>query len=71
VVILRRTAGVPSTFEHGPSLFLTADPSHGFSVSTVGTSLSRTVDWYREHPDWWRPLKERLARESKGFWTGS
>ncbi len=33
--------------------------------------LSRTVDWYREHPDWWRPLKERLARESRGFWTGT
>ncbi len=33
--------------------------------------LSRTVDWYREHPDWWRPLKERLARESRGFWTGA
>ena len=31
--------------------------------------LRRTVDWYREHPEWWRPLKERLARESKGFWT--
>ena len=31
--------------------------------------LSRTVDWYREHPDWWRPLKERLTRESAGFWT--
>jgi dTDP-glucose 4,6-dehydratase len=33
--------------------------------------LSRTVDWYRENSDWWRPLKERLSRESKGFWTGS
>jgi dTDP-glucose 4,6-dehydratase len=33
--------------------------------------LSQTVDWYREHPEWWRPLKERLARESKGFWTDS
>ncbi|MCX6844377.1 MAG: dTDP-glucose 4,6-dehydratase [candidate division WOR-3 bacterium] len=33
--------------------------------------LSRTVDWYREHPDWWRPLKERLSRESRGFWTGA
>jgi dTDP-glucose 4,6-dehydratase len=32
--------------------------------------LSWTVDWYREHPDWWRPLKQRLIRESKGFWTG-
>ncbi|MBM3332058.1 dTDP-glucose 4,6-dehydratase [candidate division WOR-3 bacterium] len=31
--------------------------------------LSRTVDWYRGHPDWWRPLKERLSRESRGFWT--
>ena len=31
--------------------------------------LSRTVAWYREHPEWWRPLKERLARESRGFWT--
>jgi dTDP-glucose 4,6-dehydratase len=31
--------------------------------------LSLVVDWYREHPEWWRPLKERLARESKGFWT--
>jgi dTDP-glucose 4,6-dehydratase len=31
--------------------------------------LSRTVDWYREHPEWWQPLKERLARESRGFWT--
>jgi dTDP-glucose 4,6-dehydratase len=33
--------------------------------------LGRTVDWYREHPDWWKPLKERLARESRGFWTGA
>jgi len=33
--------------------------------------LSRTVDWYREHPVWWRPLKARLGRESQGFWTGS
>jgi dTDP-glucose 4,6-dehydratase len=32
--------------------------------------LSRTVDWYREHPEWWRPLKARLLRESSGFWTG-
>ena len=32
--------------------------------------LSRTVDWYRRNTDWWRPLKERLSRESRGFWTG-
>jgi len=31
--------------------------------------LSKTVDWYREHPKWWQPLKQRLERESKGFWT--
>jgi dTDP-glucose 4,6-dehydratase len=31
--------------------------------------LSRTVNWYREHPGWWRPLKARLTRESAGFWT--
>jgi dTDP-glucose 4,6-dehydratase len=33
--------------------------------------LRRTVDWYRRHPEWWQPLKERLIRESSGFWTGS
>jgi dTDP-glucose 4,6-dehydratase len=33
--------------------------------------LTLTIDWYREHPEWWQPLKERLARESKGFWTGA
>jgi dTDP-glucose 4,6-dehydratase len=32
--------------------------------------LSQTVAWYREHPTWWQPLKERLSRESAGFWTG-
>ena len=31
--------------------------------------LRRTVDWYREHPEWWQPLKARLTRESAGFWT--
>jgi len=31
--------------------------------------LRRTVDWYRDHPEWWQPLKARLARESAGFWT--
>jgi dTDP-glucose 4,6-dehydratase len=31
--------------------------------------LRRTVDWYREHVEWWQPLKRRLARESAGFWT--
>jgi len=31
--------------------------------------LRRTVDWYREHSEWWHPLKARLPRESSGFWT--
>jgi dTDP-glucose 4,6-dehydratase len=33
--------------------------------------LRRTVDWYRQHPEWWQPLKARLARESAGFWAAS
>jgi dTDP-glucose 4,6-dehydratase len=31
--------------------------------------LARTVAWYREHPDWWKPLKKRLQKESRGFWS--
>ncbi len=31
--------------------------------------LRRTIAWYRENEWWWRPLKERLNKESKGFWT--
>ncbi len=31
--------------------------------------LQRTVNWYKENQWWWRPLKERLKRESKGFWS--
>jgi len=31
--------------------------------------LRRTVEWYRRHPEWWQPLKERLTRASSGFWT--
>jgi len=31
--------------------------------------LNRTVEWYRSHPEWWRPLKEKLLQESKGFWS--
>jgi dTDP-glucose 4,6-dehydratase len=31
--------------------------------------LQRTVHWYQGHPEWWQPLKTRLARESKGFWS--
>ena len=33
--------------------------------------LSRTVQWYQDHIAWWKPLKERLLQESKGFWSRS
>ncbi len=31
--------------------------------------LAKTIEWYRNNEWWWRPLKERLFSESKGFWT--
>ncbi len=31
--------------------------------------LARTVDWYRNNPAWWKPIKEKLVRENKGFWS--
>lgn len=31
--------------------------------------LKKTVEWYKGNEWWWRPLKERLGRESRGFWT--
>lgn len=31
--------------------------------------MARTVAWYKANPWWWRPLKERLTKESRGFWT--
>jgi dTDP-glucose 4,6-dehydratase len=33
--------------------------------------LFRTVQWYQDHVEWWKPLKERLLLESKGFWSKS
>ncbi len=35
----------------------------------IETGLQRTIGWYRDNEWWWKPLKERLASESKGFWT--
>jgi hypothetical protein len=35
----------------------------------VSTGPYRTVDCYREHLECWQQLKQRLTRESKGFWT--
>lgn len=31
--------------------------------------LGRTVEWYKNYPSWWKPLKERLGKESGGFWS--
>ncbi len=31
--------------------------------------MEQTVAWYQENEWWWRPLKERLTKESKGFWS--
>lgn len=30
--------------------------------------LKKTIHWYMNNEWWWSPLKERLERESKGFW---
>jgi dTDP-glucose 4,6-dehydratase len=60
-------------------------PGHDFRYALDNTKIRRelgwqpairfedglrwTVSWYREHPEWWQPLKARLNRESRGFWT--
>jgi len=31
--------------------------------------LARTVEWYKNNPSWWKPLKMRLAKEIRGFWS--
>lgn len=33
------------------------------------TGLAKTVEWYKNNTSWWKPLKERLAKESGGFWS--
>jgi dTDP-glucose 4,6-dehydratase len=33
------------------------------------TGLSRTVEWYKNNISWWKPLKDRLAKASRGFWS--
>lgn len=37
-------------------------------VTDIMEGLRKTVQWYRDNEWWWRPLKERLERESRGFW---
>ena len=31
--------------------------------------IEQTVAWYKANESWWRPLKEKLTKESKGFWS--
>jgi dTDP-glucose 4,6-dehydratase len=33
--------------------------------------IDQTVGWYEANAWWWKPLKEKLTSESKGFWTTS
>ncbi len=35
----------------------------------LDAGLAKTVEWYKNNFKWWNPLKERLARENKGFWS--
>lgn len=35
----------------------------------IGEGLKKTVQWYMNNKWWWEPLKERLVKESKGFWN--
>lgn len=35
----------------------------------LDAGLKKTVDWYLQHENWWRPLKNKLEpRYSQGFW---
>lgn len=31
--------------------------------------LHRVIAWYREHGPWWKQVKARLSRESRGYWS--
>lgn len=35
----------------------------------IEAGIRKTIDWYKDHQWWWRPLKERLSFETRGFWT--
>ena len=34
----------------------------------IEEGLQKTIQWYKQNEWWWKPLKERLSIESKGFW---
>ncbi|HDH01121.1 MAG TPA: dTDP-glucose 4,6-dehydratase, partial [Nitrospirae bacterium] len=33
------------------------------------SGLGEVIGWYSRNEWWWRPLKEKLKNESRGFWT--
>ncbi len=35
----------------------------------IEEGLKRTIQWYKDNEWWWGPLKDRLTKESKGFWN--
>jgi len=35
----------------------------------VREGLEKTIRWYKDNEWWWKPLKEKLNNESKGFWS--
>ena len=39
------------------------------SMVAFQEGMEQTVAWYQENKCWWGPLKERLTKESKGFWS--
>lgn len=34
----------------------------------IEDGLEMTIRWYKDNEWWWKPLKERLSAESRGFW---
>ena len=36
---------------------------------TLKEGIARTVSWYKENEWWWKPLRQKLSRESRGFWS--
>ncbi|MBI3378798.1 MAG: dTDP-glucose 4,6-dehydratase [Nitrospirae bacterium] len=35
---------------------------------TIEAGLEMIIRWYKDNEWWWKPLKERLSAESRGFW---
>jgi len=35
----------------------------------IDEGLEKTIRWYKDNEWWWKPLKQKLKDESKGFWS--